>query len=260
MTRNSSPKKAARTYQLAHPGTTFPDALRHVTGSATTTGWKFGQKPWVRTLAPKEPTECYLCGEVTSIQSYSDIPADQGRVAMYCESEYCAARESEVVIVDDGTERTRGRSDVRVLERFGPTSFRNRWPDEEDASPLGWASGTPPHARDNTSRCLFCGDMSCTVADGDDPADKGRLRLSCTNPICAVKQLVVLVMRDGSLASDRKDVSALRDLFPSREVLDQRQGVDEEVKPQPLSYFLDPADGYDPVQYRISGPLPWDNG
>lgn len=260
MTRNSSQKKAARDYQLANPGITFPAAVRHVTGTTALNAWRLGQKPWVRTLAPQEPTDCYLCGEVTSIQSYSDIAADHGRVAMYCDNGYCAARESEVVIVEDGTEHTRARSDVQVLERFGPTPFRNRWPDEDaDLSPVGWAPGISPHAREHPARCLYCGEMSCTVDPGDDAADTGRVRLRCANPKCAVKQFVVVVMRDGNLASDRKDVRALHDLFPSQEVLDRQQGRHEDLEPQPLSYSLDPADGYDPVQYRISGPLPWSN-
>lgn len=260
MTRNSSQKKAARDYQLANPGTTFPDAMRQVATAASLNSWKRAQEPWVRTLAPQEPTDCYMCGQVTSIQSYSDIAGDPGRVAMYCDNEYCAARESEVIVVNDGTEHTRGRSDVRALGRFGPTPFRNRWPDDQKAVPsIGWEPGTTPHARDNTTRCLFCGEMSCAADRGDDPADTGRLHLSCTNPRCAVLGFVVLVMRDGNLASDRKDVRALHDLFPSLEVLDRQRGTHDNLKPQPLSYSLDPADGYDPVQYRISGPLPWSN-
>jgi hypothetical protein len=35
MTKNSAKKKAARTYQTAHPGTTFPEALRAVEHPAT---------------------------------------------------------------------------------------------------------------------------------------------------------------------------------------------------------------------------------
>ncbi|MHD0307191.1 hypothetical protein [Rhodococcus baikonurensis] len=37
MTKNSARKKAARAYQAAHPGTSFPDALRAVTETATST-------------------------------------------------------------------------------------------------------------------------------------------------------------------------------------------------------------------------------
>ncbi len=37
MTKNSARKKAARAYQAAHPGTTFPDAFRAVTESAAST-------------------------------------------------------------------------------------------------------------------------------------------------------------------------------------------------------------------------------
>ncbi|WP_165643831.1 hypothetical protein [Mycobacteroides abscessus] len=54
-------------------------------------------------------------------------------------------------------------------------------------------------------------------------------------------------MRDSNLASDRKDVLALHDLFPSLEVLDRQR-------------VTHPADVHDPVQYWIAAPRPWSNG
>jgi hypothetical protein len=159
-----------------------------------------------------------LCGKRTAIQSFGDLPTDHGRVQMYCENEHCDARETEVIVVDDGTTTTPGRTDVRIMARYGRvTTTRPSWWMEQVGR--DWATGTVPSARtvNGKTTCLFCGEQTCTPSRNDVPADTERLRLHCTNPRCSVSEVEVIVTRDGtSWTRNRPDVKALDAIVPRR--------------------------------------------
>lgn len=259
MTKNSSHKKAARALQRAKPGMNFNAALaaldrRRPPGPARS--WAaHGQDPWVRTLDDGTPTRCYLCGRTSGIVSFGDLPVDPGRVQMYCEHHQCDARETEIIVVDDGTAATAQRSDVRILAHFPPVTERAEWwkPDARRT----WAAGMTPHVRSSGQQmpCLFCGAISCVLASGDVAGDSGRVRLRCTNPDCAVRAVEVLPIRDGSVqTSDRAEVKALHALHPPR----KRQG--KMAGPVEIVPLVDP----DPpsvetvLQRRLAAPVPWE--
>ncbi|WP_342314748.1 hypothetical protein LIX17_25115 (plasmid) [Mycobacterium avium subsp. hominissuis] len=173
MTKNSAQKKAARALQRTTPGINFNAAMAACDDRRSPSpkrAWTHGQQPWVRTTPEGAPTRCYLCGRTSSIVSFGDLPVDHGRVQMYCEHHQCDARETEVIVVDDGSPATVQRSDVRILAHFPPVTDRPQWwePDPRRT----WAAGTPPHVRSSGQRmpCLFCGDVSCTVAPATSPA------------------------------------------------------------------------------------------
>jgi len=257
MTKNSSLKKAARAMQRANPGLPFRAAraaVDHALPPAPPRSWSHGQDLWVRGLPEDTPTRCYLCGKTTSIVSYGDLWVDQGRVQMYCDHTECDARETEVVVVDDGTAATAQRSDVRILTHYPPVTDRPEW---TFGAGNGWMAGTSPHARSSGQRmlCLFCGDASCVPAPTDPAADSGRLRLRCTNTACAVIDVEVLVMRDGTgYAGFREDVEALRSLRPPRRRVGRTTGPIEIV---PV-VDPDPPSDQTVMDRRRSGPLPWD--
>lgn len=257
MTRNSSLKKAARAMQRANPGLPFPAAraaVDHALPSAPPRPWSHGQDLWIRGLADDTPTRCYMCGKTTSIVSYGDLWVDQGRVQMYCTHKDCDARETEVVVVDDGTAETAQRSDVRILAHYPPVTDRPEW---TFGAGGGWMAGTSPIARTSGQRmpCLFCGAVSCIPAPTDPSADTGRVRLRCTNTGCAVITVEVLVLRDGTgYASHRADVGALRALKPPRRSAGRTTG------PLKIIPVVDPHPPTDQtvMDRRRSGPLPWD--
>ena len=257
MTKNSSLKKAARAFQRANPGVPFPAALAavdHARPPAPARSWSHGQSPWIRSLPAETPTRCYLCGKTTSIVSFGDLRVDQGRVQMYCDHTDCDARETEIVIVDDGVTATAQRSDVRILAQFPPVTDRPEW---TFGPGIGWAAGTSPHARVSGQRmpCLFCGEVSCVPAPTDPARDGGRLRLRCNNTGCAVIDDEVLVTRDGTgYAGDRPDVEALRALRPPRRRSARLTGPVEIV---PVVDPYPPSD-QTVLDRRRSGPLPWD--
>lgn len=258
MTKNSAQKKAARALQRTTPGINFHAAMAACDDQRSlvpSRAWTHGQQPWVRTTPEGTPTRCYLCGRTSSIVSFGDLPEDHGRVQMYCEHHQCDARETEVIVVDDGSPATVQRSDVRILTHFPPVTNRPQWwePDPRRT----WAAGTPPHVRSSGQRmpCLFCGDISCMVAPGDAAGDTNRIRLRCENPACAVVEVEVLPMRDGSVhTSARPDVTALYGLKPPRR---HRGKVEGPIEIVPL------VDPYPPsaqtiLQRRLSGPVPWE--
>ena len=261
MTKHSAQKKAARAYQQAHPGTRLADALRAVTRpqSPHLAAWAPCDVPWIRRT--DGPAACYFCGNSTAIRSFTDMTADRGRVSVYCESGECDAREVEVLVVEDGTEDTRSRTDVRIMAHFEPMNGRPEWAGI-GPSP-DWAAGTPPYVRNirganETIGCLFCGEQTCTLSRNDVAADEGRVRLHCTNTRCRVREVEVLVMRDGTgWPAERPDVKALRALFPTR--ADQLASHLPAGEPAifPVSDFHEPAQGVDPLAMRISGPIPW---
>lgn len=257
MTKNSSHKKAARALQRTTPGVNFNAAmaaLDHKRPPAPARTWTHGQQPWVRTLPEGAPTRCYLCGRTSSIVSFGDLAVDRGRVQMYCEHHQCDARETEVIVVVDGTPATAVRSDVRIMAHFPSAADRPRWwePDPRRT----WASGTPPHVRSSGQRmpCLFCGALTCTVAPGDIAGDTGRIRLRCDNGACDVVEVEVVPIRDGGGAGFRPEVEALQALQPPRKHHGRLTG------PLEIVPVVDPDPPSDEavLQRRLSGPVPWE--
>lgn len=258
MTNNSSLKKAARALQRANPGIPFPVAMAAVDRTrppAPARMWSHGQQPWIRTLDPETATRCYLCGNTTSIVSFGDLAVDQGRVQMYCEHWQCDARETEIVIVDDGTTATAQRSDVRILAHFPAVTKRPRWWDDDPRRV--WAAGTAPHVRSSRQRmpCLFCGALSCVLAASDVSADVGRVHLSCTNQTCTANEVAVLPMRDGSIHTRRRaDVEAIYALKPPRR---HRGTIVGSLEIVPV-VDPDPPSDATVLQWRLTGPVPWE--
>lgn len=261
MTKNNPFKKAARAYRQAHPELTYQQAKRAVAYTSTPRRrWKPGQVPGVRTDSDTSPM-CFFCGKHELIISATDLRSDNGRVAMYCDNSDCDAREFEVIIMRDGTATTPQRTDVRIMERHKPTGPRPVW---SHGLGDGWAAGTAPYARTDgrDMGCLFCGERSCAVTDDDVAADTGRIRLRCTNSLCAVQVFEVLVCRDGTgLCGQRLDVKGLHDIKPTRarDLLraHERDGGRGFFALPVRDYYTYP-DGVDPLQTRISGPAPWE--
>lgn len=77
-----------------------------------------------------------------------------------------------------------------------------------------WDAGQAPWIRrelidvQGTTRCLFCGGNTAKLSNFDDVADYGRVELYCDSPDCDAATVVILV-RQGGLASRRADVRAL---------------------------------------------------
>lgn len=81
----------------------------------------------------------------------------------------------------------------------------------------------------------------------------------CSNTACQVRLTEVLLIRDGLLRASRRPVAeALRKLFPTR--ADRLTATLPPGRPAifPVSDFVEPDDGVDPLQMRLSGPAPWD--
>lgn len=256
MTKNYAKKRAAKALQLANPGTTRPAAMRAVDHSApaATRTWRRGSTPWMRTPA-NQPSECYFCGHHTAIRSFGDHPTDNGRLSAYCENSDCAAREYEIIVVDDNTTATRNRSDVRILAHFGPVTDRPTWNIRSDQD---WAAGTAPHVRRNPSPtvCLFCGEHTNQLAAGDTAADHGRIRLHCTNPRCAVVDAEVLVLRDATMATaTRRDIDALSDLEPVN--FGRPKTEPGQMRIESFQELRDREARFDAFKLRSSGPVPW---
>ena len=266
MTKNNGFKKAAHAYQHAHPELTYQQAKRAVAYSSQTPRrrrWAPGQVPWVRTNEDTAPT-CYFCGERELIISATDMRADRGRVAMYCDNPDCDAREFEVIVMRDGTASTPQRTDVRIMEHYPHAKIRPMWEQAIDGAGDGWAAGTAPYARtgQHAMECLFCGEQSCAVAEDDVSADTGRIRFHCNNSSCAALKIEVLAFRDGTgLCGRRPDVKALHDINPTRarDILRERERTgSKEPHVLPVSDYYTYPDGVDPLQARLSAPAPWE--
>ena len=190
------------------------EALRAVDHRVPADGasWEPGQSPWVRIRGDDEPFYCYLCGEREAFLSSTDWPSDHGRVTVYCDGRDCDARETEVIVMRDGTTTTPARADVQVMQKFAPMETR---PTSEQGPGRDWATGTPPSVRTKMDKvfCLFCGDHSCSPARDDVADDNGRIRLQCTNSRCRASQIEVLVIRDNTRWTRRRsDVKGLEDI------------------------------------------------
>lgn len=75
-----------------------------------------------------------------------------------------------------------------------------------------WWPGDAPWLRrhnDRTVTCLWCGRKTAILSWGDEPEDTGRIELYCDNSDCQVREVTLLVTRDGHAASARADVRAL---------------------------------------------------
>lgn len=206
MTKNSARKRAAREHQKAHPGKRYTTALNEVSGPARAADWAHGRRPWIRTI-DQTPIICYLCGKTTMIRSFGDR-GDAGRVQLYCDNPGCDAREIELIVLRDGAAATLQRADVQVLNDVPPAShhpFRDleEWDD--------WIPGATPWVRDGgPSMCVFCGKQTCIRSRTDVRADSGRVQLYCENPECDVREVELIVTRDGTATtSNRPDVAKL---------------------------------------------------
>jgi len=258
MTKNSALKKDARAYQRTHPNVRLADAMRAVGRSTGAAPVAKQAVPWIERA--DTAAGCYFCGQESVKLSYGDLREDHGRVEIYCENGDCDAREVEVIIVDDGTEATRSRSDVRILAHFAPDGHLPEWVGVGPG--CEWAAGTAPFLRrSNTPAvCLFCGDRSSVLAPNDVSADSCRMRIRCINPGCSVERAEAVLTRDGLVwASQRPVAKALASLFPTRADQKKAQLPHGELPIFPVSDFVEPADGTDPLQMRISGPVPWED-
>lgn len=257
MTKNYARKRAARALQQANPELTRPEATRLVkkTQGATANSWRRGQIPWMRAGARRQ-AGCYFCGRATAIVSLVDEAADTGRISMYCDNSDCAARDFEVIVVDDGTAATRGRTDVRIMAHFNSTA---EGPAPSSRSDQDWSAGMPPHARTSgtAALCLFCGQQSNCLSDSDIAGDHGRIRLRCTNSGCAVSSAEVLLIRDATReTSTRGDVTALRSLEPVYFGRPKRGPGELDIFT--VQELEEHASQFDVLQLRTSAPVPWE--
>ncbi|MCT2282371.1 hypothetical protein M3G91_32715 [Micromonospora chalcea] len=74
-----------------------------------------------------------------------------------------------------------------------------------------WTGDTPwlRRADNRTVTCLWCGSKTAIASWGDEPEDTGRIELYCENSDCEVREVALIVTRDGHTASARADVRAL---------------------------------------------------
>lgn len=257
MTKNSALKKDAHAYQRKHPGTRLSDAMRAVCRTAALVSASEPAAPWIQQVDAR--AGCYFCGRDSVILSFGDLGEDRGRVQIYCDNGDCDAREVEVIVSDDGGTATRNRSDVRILEHFPPDGRRPDWVGFGPGA--DWAAGTVAFLRRTAeaATCLFCGQRSCVLSPDDVSADTERIRLQCTNQDCRVQQVEAILTRDGLVwASRRPVVEALESLFPTRADRKTAALPPGELPIFPVSDFLEPADGVDPLRMRLSGPVPWE--
>ncbi|SPM41934.1 predicted protein [Mycobacterium numidiamassiliense] len=246
----SSHKEAARQLMREHPGTTFPVAKRAVARGTAVIPQSPAPHPipWLRRTVRENPASCYFCGDDALIRSGGDLSVDRRRVEVYCNNDQCDAREIEVIVVDDGTEDTAARTDVRILAEYGPIVDR---PASSLIEEIGdWIPGAAPAARATTSVCLFCGEPTCGPAPADAAGDTGRIRLRCNNSHCNVIDVEVLVVRDGTPWTEgRGDVHGLEKIVPRRE--GTQVGGATFYTPAALRFTAEEI-----LVRRVSGPMP----
>lgn len=209
----ASHTEAARQYQRENPGTSFPAAKRAVARNTAAARPVATRAPWVRSTSREVTVPCYFCGKDTILVSAGDLNIDPRRIQVYCDNDRCDARETEVIVVDDGTVTTSARTDVRILAQYGPVTYR---PASSLIEEFGdWIPGATPAARRSSSICLFCGETTCGPSSADVSADTGRIRLHCNNARCDVIDVEVLVKRDGTpWTQERADICALDAIVP----------------------------------------------
>ncbi|MGV9748371.1 hypothetical protein ACWDTG_26250 [Rhodococcus zopfii] len=221
MTKNSAKKRAARAYKKAH-GTTYPEARRAVGARSTgdlpapAADWTHWSSPWIRRIAGSstgpEAITCYLCGNSTMIRAFGDVKDDHGRVELYCDNPDCAAREVELIVMRDGHSATFRRADVEALESIAAAAHHQI---QTVDAPDSWVAGAVPWVRtaDAPATCVFCGEQTCVRSRADVVDDRGRVQLYCDNPRCDVREVELIVMRDGTpRTAGRPDVLRLREI------------------------------------------------
>lgn len=84
-------------------------------------GWEAGGEPWLRRHQAEvtygresSPVQCMFCGAQTLKRSASDRPKDPGRMELYCDNQFCDAREMVLLVTRDGA-GAYDRADVRAL-------------------------------------------------------------------------------------------------------------------------------------------------
>ncbi|MBW4722428.1 hypothetical protein [Saccharothrix obliqua] len=99
--------------------------------------------------------------------------------------------------------------------------------------------------------CYFCGEISAIVSMSDQPGDTGRVEVYCGNSDCEAREIVVLVLKDGTRqTAERSDVRVLRMIDDPR-----RRGVRPRALPADYTAPLGPENS-DVVARRWSaGPL-----
>ncbi|MEU4010257.1 hypothetical protein AB0H30_17480 [Streptomyces pseudogriseolus] len=83
--------------------------------------WEAGATPWLRrhqteaTWGPEaNSVQCMFCGEKTVKRSASDREQDPGRLELYCDNQFCDAREMVLLVKRDGADAI-FRADVKAL-------------------------------------------------------------------------------------------------------------------------------------------------
>lgn len=211
MVKNSAKKRAARAHQQANPDMRYTTALADIERPARATDWSHGKTPWLRTIG-REPITCYLCGEPKMIRSFGDEKTDTGRVQLYCDNPQCEAREVELIVLRDGASATLRRADVQVLDTIAPAAH-HRVP--VPGARGDWIPGKVPWVRTTSEpvTCAFCGKDTALLSRADAAADRGRVQLYCDNPQCDVREVELIVMRDGTNTTlDRPDVARLNEI------------------------------------------------
>lgn len=126
-----------------------------------------------------------------------------------------------------------------------------------------WKAGGEPWLRRHQARttygpesdpvqCMFCGAQTLKRSASDRPKDPGRMELYCDNQFCDVREMVLLVMRDGAGAYDRADVRALR--LIDNGSLDVHAMFPPKMESSDLSDLL--ADRGNEVERRMRKPSP----
>lgn len=210
MVKNSAKKRAVRGYKQEHLGMRYTTALAELGRSEDAAGWAHGTAPWIR--SGRDPITCYLCGETTMIRSSGDEEADSGRVQVYCRNLRCDAREVELIVLRDGTSATLRRADAQVLNTVAPRAHHRA---QEPSAEGSWIAGSTPWVRIAAGRatCVFCGSRTAALSRADVAADCGRVQVYCDNPQCDVREVELIVMRDGTNKTmNRSDVAQLNNL------------------------------------------------
>ncbi|WP_329376252.1 hypothetical protein [Streptomyces sp. NBC_01483] len=83
--------------------------------------WEAGTTPWLRqqqttaSWGPESsPVQCMFCGGKTLKRSASDREQDPGRLELYCDNQFCDAREMVLLVRRDGADAI-FRADVKAL-------------------------------------------------------------------------------------------------------------------------------------------------
>ncbi|MFE9812388.1 hypothetical protein [Streptomyces sp. NPDC005548] len=83
--------------------------------------WEAGTTPWLRQhqtsagWGPEtDPVQCMFCGAKTLKRSATDREQDTGRMELYCDNQFCDAREMVLLVRRDGADAI-FRADVKAL-------------------------------------------------------------------------------------------------------------------------------------------------